>query len=317
MDKITEKAFFMSMILNGIASIFAIISFFMGINNIISMIIIIFLMLLLNILYYVCKKYNKLKKKYDERTEFIAYINFLFNNEKNKFNLLPKIDLVIDKSEEINVLYINQLSAKYIYDMSKIDTTKISQKEKLEYDSVIEYEINAKNEDLPVKYIYYRGNMSAKEDPKAEQKYGTMASFRGIKQSLVYHLDLVDDVKVERYEWLLENKNIRKDSDIPFPLSFRFKYKDFKLPNSEGHIVLNPNHFAVHVEKINVEIEFISTKQILKRAELNKVWKHNDRFEYMHIDFKDAPETNTIIFDIPRDIINDKVYHIRIFWELV
>jgi len=306
MNKLKERVEFFCVILGGIASIFAIIAIFI---NTVFIVLSLFLVLFIAVALYA-------NKKYKERLEFAEFTEFLTDNPKHNFNLLPKICLALHKNKDTNNLHVRELSVKYTSDFSDIDTSKLTKDEFITYSDTIAYELQAENKNLPKKYVFYRGNMYSRGNPKIEQRSGDREGYEGVPHPEHRNATRVDS-SVVCYEWFLQPYNTKYAS---FPISFKFQYEEKTRPSVYENIIIYPRQFAKRVDRINFEMEFtgIEGNEVIKQAELFQIFKGNNGFEYTTVqDLKFSENKVKTKIEIPIDAKEYEAYHIKILRDLI
>lgn len=199
MDKHLEMLFAgVGLIANLVAIILAVIN-----NN--AILIMLFGLLLLFII-----TSSFLLLSYQNKLKFLRFVEHLFYNVNNNFDVLPKICLLLDQTNEYNKLDVGSLSIKYIFDFSNIDLTHVSSDSNIEYKSIIEYTIKAKNENIPDRFVVYRGNMYS-VDSRTElfQKHGAQENYLPVQPLKSNGKDMIKSA-IQRYSWVIEKTILQK-----------------------------------------------------------------------------------------------------------
>ena len=305
MEKQKEVALLICTLAGGIADIIAIIIAIKSISPALPFLIIAFVILVCVVVY--------LYSKYKERCDFINFIQYLFNNNIRNFNLLPKICLALDKTEETNKLFLKKMTVEYTYDMRSVNTGILSHDTPICYSNTIECHLEAENRNIPKEYVIYRGNMKADDSVEIMQKHGSQAIYEAVSPPR-YTDETRVDIVVQRYCWQLKRENITKGRS--FPISFKFKYSEKSVANSNSTIVLYPKQYAKSIEVIDFKICFLCEKDILKRVELFKVWKDDKCFKHTPITGVTL-SNNVASIVIEPDTLECEAYYFRLYWELI
>lgn len=254
---------------------------------------------------------NFLYDAYRNRCNFINFVEYLF--EQN-FNLLPKICLALDKSKETNNLHVRELQIKYTYNMQKIDLESLNKDTPIEYTDTIEYKLQVENVNLPKEYVFYSGNMYAKNsDLELEQKHGVQACYDKVPNPR-YMAETRSDSLVQRYCWQLKEENITRRGAPT--IEFRLNCIEKTRANSRDTIIIYPQQLAKRVEKIVLNIDFMCNKNILKKIELYKIRMDGKGFKNIPISTL-AIKNNAASVEIQVDSAKYEAYYAKVYWELV
>lgn len=305
MKKQKEMALLICSIVGGIADFLAI-AIVLKTWSITSFVFIITIILFLGTIVYLFIKYK-------ERCDFLSFIQYLFDNPTHNFNLLPKICLSLDKSKETNNLSVRDMSIKYTYDMRKIDLGLIEENTQIQYLDTIEYCFQAENKKLPEEFVCYLGNMYARNSfAEIYQKHGIQTKYEAVPPPR-YTDETRPDSIVQRYSWQLKKENFTKD--ISVPISFQLKCLETTKANSNDTIIIYPKQYAKKVEYINFEINFLCDKEILKKVELFKIQKVENKFKHIPVSIISVLN-NTATTRIKLDSTKYEAYYFRVYWEL-
>lgn len=207
---------------------------------------------------------------------------------------------------------IDSLSIKYIFDFSNIDLTHVSSDSNIEYMSKIEYIINAKNENIPERFVVYRGNMYS-VDSRTEllQKHGSQKDYLPVQPPKSNGENMVSTA-VQRYSWVIEKKNITASND--FPISFLFKYKENVKANDNDYIVFYPIQFAKRIGSLTFDIEFVCEKVILQNVWLYKLGEEKG---FIHEAISGVRiEKNHASITIEPSCSKVDAYYLKAYWKL-
>lgn len=258
--------------------------------------------------------FARVNSRYEERVEFIEFIEYLFDNSTHKFTLLPKICLALDKERENSSLTVREMNVKYTYDMSEVTLVPSDVNKKIEYLDKIEYSLNAERKNLPKEFCCYLGNMySIDTNAKISQKHGTQTEYEVVPTPR-YRDETYTDSIVQRYSWELRNENIKNESTIP--ISFLLEYKEKARAQSNDTIIIYPRQYAKEIEKIKFEIKFLGNAIALKKVELYKIHKDGKKFKQTPISVAPIKES-TVEFEIKPESKKYEAYYFRVFWEPV
>ena len=249
---------------------------------------------------------------YQNKLKFLRFVEHLFYNVNNNFDVLPKICLLLDQTNEYNKLDVGSLSIKYIFDFSNIDLTHVSSDSNIEYKSIIEYTIKAKNENIPDRFVVYRGNMYS-VDSRTElfQKHGAQENYLPVQPPKSNGKDMVKSA-IQRYSWVIEKNYITKGN--AFPISFLFHYKEKAKANDNDYIVFYPIQFAKRIGSLTFDIEFLCEKIILQKVWLYKLGEEK---EFIHEPIAGVKiERNHASITIEPNCSKVDAYYLKAYWKL-
>ena len=255
-----------------------------------------------------------LLRKYIERCNFLRFIKYLFYNEENKFNILPKICLELDNRKKWNNLVVKKLNIKYIYDMSNI---KNLNNLKINYINIIEYNFICENNKIPNEFVCYYGNMHANNPLfKISQKHGIQNNYEAVPSPR--YVDEKDEAyissAIQKYRLHFKKENITKGKVFPF--SFKLECKDKADRKAAGIIVFYPKQYAKTIEEVNFDILFKGkSKNILKKVQLFKICKEGNNFKTIPI-YEFRPQNNEFSYKIEPDSSKYEVYYFQVYWEI-
>lgn len=249
---------------------------------------------------------------HQNKLRFLRFVEHLFHNEDNCFNVLPKICLLLDQINEYNKLDVDSLSIKYIFDFSNIDLTHVSSDSNIEYMSTIEYTIKAKNERIPDRFVVYRGNMYS-VDSRTElfQKHGAQENYLPVQPPKTNGKEMVRSA-IQRYSWVIEKSYVTKGN--AFPISFLFHYKEKAKANDNDYIVLYPIQFAKRIGSLTFDIEFVCEKVILQNVWLYKLGEEKG---FIHEAISGVRiEKNHASITIKPSCSKVDAYYLKAYWKL-
>ncbi len=300
-----EIALIACSIIGGVADFLAIAITLKTLNIVATVFIATIILFIVTILY--------LYIKYKQRCEFLSFIQYLFDNPIHKFNILPKICLLLNKTKETNDIYVRNMSVNYTYDMSNINLEAIDENTQIQYLDTIEYCFQAENKKIPEEFVCYLGNMYEKNGfGEISQKHGVQKEYVAVPPPR-YTDETRPDSVVQRYSWQLIRENFTKD--ILVPISFQLKCLETTKANCNDTIIIYPRQYAKKIEQIDFGITFLCNKKILKKVEVFKIQK--DRNSFKHIPVSSIPASNnTAKIKIKLDSTKYEAYYFRVYWEL-
>lgn len=198
--------------------------------NIIFVIILLFIIISLLIILYSKEKY-------------IRFVDFLFDNEKHNFNLLPKMRMYLNKEKICNK--INVKLVEITYDIKHKQSTQSS----LLGDVDILYKIEIENKSIPNTYYFITGNDYSNKAPEIYYKYGSMTKYSRIspeeKNCALYYKNVVRKFNFYLDENYITNANsFNIEIKVHYENSFEFEH------NYLDTIICLPKIFGDSVEKM-------------------------------------------------------------------
>ncbi len=276
-------------------------------ENVLAIIISIMLLMLLGVILL-------LHFAYTERKVFIDFISYLFSNNVQSSNVLPKVCLKLDKTKEYNELEVNRFVVKYKYDFSKISYQNLSQDSRIEYFDTIEYDIVAKNKNIPKEFAFHLGNEYAVDEKiTIMQKHGGQTNYELVPPPRFENENYVN-AAVQKYSWQIKRENITTSST--FPISFLFKYYESSRANSSDIIELYPKQYAKSIDTLTFEININCNKNVLADVKVYKVWRDKKTFKHTTISGVQISGNNAKI-DIEPDCDKYEAYYLKVYWKLV
>lgn len=298
---------YLEMLCAGVGLIANLVAIILSVINNNAILIVFFAFLLLWIVFS-----SFLLLSYQNKFKFLRFVEHLFYNKHNNFDVLPKICLLLDQTDEYNKLDVDTLTVKYTFNFSDIDLTHISSDSNIEYKSTIEYTIMAKNENIPDRFVVYRGNMYS-VDSRTEllQKHGAQKDYLPVQPPESNGEDMVSTA-IQRYSWVIEKSNITQGN--AFPISFLFHYNEKAKANDNDFIVFYPIQFAKRVGRITFDIEFLCEKTILQKVWLYKLGEENG---FVHVPIAGVKiERNPAFITIEPSCSKVDAYYLKAYWEL-
>lgn len=251
---------------------------------------------------------------YIERKTFIEFIEYLFSNNIQSSNVLPKVCLKLDKTKEYNNLEINKFVVKYTYDFSKIDCGDLSPNSRIEYIDSIEYKITAKNKHIPQEFAFHLGNESAVDEKvKIMQKHGSQANYEEVPPPR-YENDEYISASAQKYCWQIKQEHIT-NSNI-FPIQFLIEYNENSKANSSDVIELYPKQYAKSINELIFQVDICCSKNVLADVKVFKVWKDKKTFKHTPISGV-KKSNNTASITIEPNCDKYEAYYLKVYWKLV
>lgn len=157
------------------------------------------------------------------REMYIRFIEFLFENEHHKFELLPEMRMYLNTKKIANKVKYNSVSVTYDIKHKK------SEKSQLLGDLDIIYNLDIKNEKVPRTFYFLTGNDYSNKPPKLLYKYGKMQDYNEVSADKVncakYKRTAIREFKIEFDKSLIENKgNFKLEMKISYEESFEFEH---------------------------------------------------------------------------------------------
>jgi len=216
-------------------------------GNVLISVLCLFIALISIMLYIVSTNYLK-------KTDYLEFIEYLFNNDIHSFTLLPKLSLYLDQNGKTNKFHVKKLSVHY-----KVDAKPYKDGDNPylgDMVAVFEYEIDKKKE-IPQYYCICIGNDYATTPPIVELKYGIQTEYRP-QEADELPRDVYIRSRVRCWHIKLED-NFITGKDI-LNLSLRISYKrgfDFAL-GTPDIIIFPPKAHAEHIDEAEYNIELNS-----------------------------------------------------------
>lgn len=250
--------------------------------------------------------------KYKNRCIFLQFIEHLFENNTNKFTLLPKICMAIDSSKEHPKLHITEMIIKHTYDFQNVNLSDITSESRITYPGSIEYHITAKNKLIPTEFSCYLGDMYADPTFTLSQKHGCQSVYENVPTPA-----RTDDIRVAsaitRFCWQLDKRNISHGKTLP--ISFKMTHSGSTTAKSDHTLVFYPKQYGKTIDKVTFKICFLCKKNVLKRADFFRIWRDGNSYKH-------TPVSSVVISDNIAEISfepSDKgfeAYYFRLYFEL-
>lgn len=181
------------------------------------------------------------------KERYIKFVDFLFDNEKHNFNLLPKMRMYLNNKKKFNKLDIRQVKVRY--EIKHKQSTESS----LLGDVDILYKIEIKNKAIPNTYFFITGNDYSNKVPRILYKYGTMDSYSEIspeeKSCAIYYKNVVRDIcfNIDK-KYITQSGNLKIELKVCYENSFEFEH------NYMDTIICLPKIFGDNVENMKYDI---------------------------------------------------------------
>jgi hypothetical protein len=302
--------------LSGIASLLSISGVLSGIENIVVPILLISSILL--IVFIVANRFriNLLTDSINERREFIAFIQYLLDNPDQPFNLLPKICLLVDKENRLNNLHIRDMSINCTCDMNNVDILKTPESEDIEYISTVEYNFEAEYKSLPSSIVWCSGHMRADSNPVVKYIYGNMKEPETIEypkdgDKKRIHMDACLHEFPLDHDYIPENK--------PLSISLILEHRAKSKTASSNNVIFYPYQFASKIEKVNFNVKFRYTGNVMMEIESYEIKKEERGFKQNLIKLIPSDGIIDNKVSIPKHIgdTKHKAYYVNYTWKLL
>lgn len=192
------------------------------------------------------------------KERYIRFVEFLFENKKHNFNLLPKMRMYLRKEKMCNKLDVYSLEVTYNVKHKK------SSESSLLGDAEIIYNLRAYNKSLPDSYKLIIGNDYSNKMPHFFYKYGDIKDYMKCspeeKNCSLYYKNVVRELSFK-----LDKSHITQSKflDISFKLyyenSFEFEHNNFDtiicLPKIYGDSI-NCMKYVINLEGFPNDINF-------------------------------------------------------------
>lgn len=250
---------------------------------------------------------------------FIDFIGYLFDNPEHRFNLLPKVCLMLYRTDDYNKLNIKVFDVSFEYDFEKINRHGLCPNSIIEYKDTMEYSMSVKNESIPEEYILYHGNTSAKKSSnyrpsaKISQKHGCMTNYIGVpkpeeKENTSF--------ATRRYSWKIEKENITQADS--FPLAFKIVYDETAKADASDTLVFYPIQYAKSIEQLRFHVKFNHSDAILVSANCYQIKNTSKGFRQVPIECYSAEDINknVVSFSVKPECSLCEVFYITVKWKL-
>lgn len=179
--------------------------------------------------------------------KYINFVEFLFNNKKHRFTLLPKLRIYIESTKNKNKVHVTNLNIKYSITKNKNFSDNIG-------DLRIEYDMQIENKHLPKQYYVIFGNDYAENKPKIEYSLCNRplvsVTFHETKHAS-YERGLVNEAVIN-----FDNDNFPK-SEISLKIIHNY-INSFNFSETETDtLILLPLLYGNKIDHINYEINLI------------------------------------------------------------
>lgn len=238
---------------------------------------------------------------------YIRFIEYLFENEHHRFELLPAMRMYLRTKNIRNKVKYNSISVTYNIKHKK------SCESNLLGDLNIIYKLNIKNEKLPKTYYFITGNDYSNEPPTFKYKYGNMQEYSEAAIAEVncaeYKRNAIRPFKID-----LDDNKIAKKGDfvmemlISYHNSFEFEH----IPMDT--IICLPKIFGDDIPSLKYTINIIDFPQEEKYYLFSYLIKR-DGFRYERTVIDNEHDIGRRTFNVslrPNNVVGEKAYYFRL-----
>jgi len=246
-------------------------------------------------------------RKYKSLKDYVDFLEYLIDNDKNNFCLLPQVCMRLHKSKEYNKLRVKQLTLNCTYDFHNIVRENVQSASEIEFCDTMEYQMEIENNDsIPETYTLYRGNTySDGTSPEIWERLGN-------REYGEIPLDEREKY-VNKYKWPLPQSDIPRSGS--FPLAFKFVYHEKNHADAKDVIIFYPIQFAEKIEKVRFNISIKHPTEVMEKADLYQIKRLAGGFDRMPLR-KCKSEKNHVVFEIEPKCDICEAYYIEVHWKL-
>lgn len=181
------------------------------------------------------------------KEKYIRFVDFLFDNEKHNFNLLPKMRMYLNKEKIYNRVKVKSVDVTY-----NITHTE-SEKSNSMGNAEILYTIAIENKSIPKEYYFITGNDYSDEVPQIFYKYGIMDEYSTVspeeRNCAFYYRNVVRKVNFNLDKKLIPQKDtLEIKIKVCYKNSFEFEH------NYLDTIICLPRIFGDYVKQMRYTI---------------------------------------------------------------
>ncbi len=235
--------------------------------------------------------------------EYIKFVEFLSDNQKHNFMLLPKLRLYLNSNKINNDICIHNLKVEYI-----ITATKNND---MMGDLYIKYHLVIENRNLPSAIHFVCGNDYSDSLQKMRYKYGKIDDWQpgNFKQrpGIPYWREKLLDYKISiDKQFIPESAFLYLEIEVDCARSFEFEML------SRDTIICLPKIFSDDIRELNYEIKLQNFNQKEFYCDAYTISKEKDGYEIVQSNcFKKSEYLFVSKFN-PNKIRGEKAYYFRL-----
>ena len=248
--------------------------------------------------------------KHRKLLRYVKFIEYLMNNDKHNFVLLPKIKMYIHRNKIINKMKIKKLDVTYNITRHSINPDQND--DLLLGDMVIKYEMLIENKCIPNEFNFVSGNDYSNLSPELRYRYGSRPDF----QDMGDNCELVAPYwrgSLKRYSFRLERQFLSQEGDLIIEIEVSCK-KAFVFDTiPRDTIICLPEVFSNNIDSINYYINLIDFEGINFYCDAYQINAEKGEFTTQKIGCKKQKGKNSFeSYFYPNKLKGEKAYYLRV-----
>ena len=238
---------------------------------------------------------------------YIRFIEYLFENEHHKFELLPEMRMYLHIKKIENKVKYNSIDITYDIKHKKSD------KSRLLGDVDITYKLDIKNENLPQSYSFITGNDYSNKPPILLYKYGTMEKHTSISADKV-NCAIYKRNAIRHFEFEFDKNEItgQDNLEVEMKISYEDSFEFEHVPMDT--IICLPKIFGNSIPKIKYTINLIDFPEEDTYYMFSYIVRRKN-LEYVRNTIQNTNDSNRRTFVVelsPNKVIGEKAYYFRL-----
>lgn len=292
-----------------VALLFQILEFAVCLWQIITATSIIYIVILLLVmfsslmLFLIWSKHRKL-------LQYVKFIEYLMNNDKHNFILLPKIKMYIHRNKIINKIKIKQLDVTY--NITRHSNNPDKNDGLLLGDMVINYEMLIENKCIPSEFNFVSGNDYSNLSPELKYRYGSRSDY----QDMDDNSELIAPYwrgSLKHYSFGIEKHYLPQEGDLKIEIKVSCENAFVFNTIPRDTIICLPEVFSDDIDFIYYSINLFDFEEINYYCDAYQINVEKGEFATHKIGCEKKDGENSFTSKLyPNNLTGEKAYYFRL-----
>lgn len=242
--------------------------------------------------------------------DYVKFIEYLMNNEKHNFVLLPKIKMYIHNYKISNYIKIKNLNIEY--DITYNKPSEEENEDLILGDMLIKYDIFIENKNIPNDFNFVSGNDYSNFSPNVKYRYGSRNDYQPMSEN---H-ELVAPYwrgSLKHYSFGFERRFIPQEGDLKVEIIVSCDKAFIFRTIPRDTIICLPEIFSKSIERIDYKINLKDFDDKKFYCDAYQIYSEKRKYTTRQLGCEKEPNNqsfSSVLF--PNKIKSEKAYYFRV-----